>query len=224
MAMQANGIEASLNGNVPGERVLEDSRLPIGERVGRLIRRLPGKLIYFDGASRIQGISVSALKEFGYQLGEVLGRPVTEFMPPEAAKKCRVRHPDFWNEGDMTLQLKVRRKSGIACKILASITFDFDDQGDVAGAIVVIEILSTSRPRPLREQKSDWPYGLTDREHEVLEAAATGKTSKQIGEDLSISHETVNRHIANALLKLNTSSRVGACVRGVQEGWLSKTH
>ena len=190
------------------------------DRIVRLMSVLPGNLVYFDGASRIQGVSDSALKEFGYQLDEVLGRSVTEFLPPDEATKCSARHPDFWNAGDMTLELKGKRKNGVLYKVLASITFDLDDKGDVAGAIAVVEILSTGPPELWRERRSDLPYGLTDREHEVLQAAATGRTSKQIGRKLSISHETVNRHIGNVLIKMNTSSRIDACVRGVREGWL----
>lgn len=194
---------------------------PFGERVGRLIGPLPGNLVYFDSEGRIRGMSDSGLKAFGYRLDEVLGRSVTEFLPPDAARKCHVRHPDFWNEGDMTLEVKVLHRSGVIYKVLASITFDLDASGDVDGAIVAMQILSTGSPELWRERRSDLPYGLTDREHEVLEAAATGMTSKQIGHKLNISHETVNRHIGNVLLKMKTSSRTGACVRGVKEGWLS---
>ena len=194
---------------------------PFAERVGRLIAPLPGNLVYFDANSRIQGMSDSALKEFGYSLNEVLGRSVIEFLPPDAADKCRLRHPDFWNEGDMTLELKLLGKNGVLFKVLASITFDLDERGEVAGAIVTLETLATGSLNLGRERRSDLPYGLTDREHQVLEIAATGKTSKQIGVELNISHETVNRHIGNALLKLKTSSRMRACIQGIQEGWLS---
>lgn len=192
-----------------------------GKRVGRLIGRLPGNLIYFDSESRIQGMSAEALHTLGYRLDEVLGRSVTEFLPPDTLEKCRVRHPDFWSEGDMTLEVNVQHQTGVPYKVLASITFDLDDNGEVVGAIVALQILSKGPAARWRARRSDLPYGLTDREREVLEAAATGKTSKQIGVQLEISHETVNRHICNALLKMKTSSRIGACVRGVQEGWLS---
>ena len=215
--------EARVNQKVLKPHTTGNLRSPFGERIGRLIGPLPGNLVYFDSESRIQGMSDSALKEFGYRLDEVLGRSVTEFLPPDAARKCRVRHPDFWCEGDMTLELKVQRKDGVLYKVLAAITFDFDDNGDAAGAIAAVEILSTGPTNLWRERRSDLPYGLTDREHQVLEAAAMGKTSKQIGYKLKISHETVNRHIGNVLLKMYTSSRIDACVRGVREGWLSAT-
>ena len=121
----------------------------------------------------------------------------------------------------MTLELKLLGKNGVLFKVLASITFDLDERGEVAGAIVTLETLATGSLNLGRERRSDLPYGLTDREHQVLEVAATGKTSKQIGVELNISHETVNRHIGNALLKLKTSSRIRACIQGIQEGWLS---
>lgn len=190
-------------------------------RISRLIEPLAGNLVYFDSESRIQGASVEALHAFGYRLDEILGRSVIEFLPPDAVEKCRVRHSNFWSEGDMTLEVDVQRQNGVPYRVLASITFDLDEIGEVAGAMVALEILSKGPRERWRERRSDLPYGLTDREREVLEAAATGKTSKQIGLKLSISHETVNRHISNALLKMKTSSRIGACVRGVQEGWLS---
>lgn len=212
-----------MNQKEPQPQTTEEPHSPFGARVARLIGPLPGNLVYFDSESRILGISESVLMDFGYRLDEVLGRSVAEFLPPDEATKCRIRHPDFWNEGGMTLEVKVRRKNGILYKVLASITFDLDEHGDVAGAIAAVQILSMGPPNVWRERRSDLPYGLTDREHEVLEAAATGKTSKQIGTKLNISHETVNRHIGNVLIKMNTSSRIDACVRGVREGWLANT-
>ena len=122
----------------------------------------------------------------------------------------------------MMLEVKVRHQSGALHKVLASITFDINEWGNAEGAIVVADILSMGPPELWREHKTDLPYGLTDREHQVLEAAATGKTSRQIAGILKISHETVHKHIGHTLIKMNASSRIDACVRGVQEGWLLK--
>ena len=199
-----------------------DMRSEVEQRVARLIKPLPMNLVYFDSESRIQGISDDALNAFGYELDDVIGVPVTDFLSPDSAEKCRVRHPDFWSEGDMILEVKVRHQSGALHKVLASITFDLDEFGNAEGAMVVADILSMGPPELWREHKTDLPYGLTDREHQVLEAAATGKTSKQIASMLNISHETVHKHIGHTLIKMNAPSRIDACVRGVQEGWLLK--
>jgi DNA-binding CsgD family transcriptional regulator len=51
------------------------------------------------------------------------------------------------------------------------------------------------------------PFRLTRREREVLELVAEGRTDRQIGERLYISHRTAERHVSNLLAKL------GACTR-----------
>lgn len=50
-------------------------------------------------------------------------------------------------------------------------------------------------------------YGLTHREREVLELVAEGRTDRQIGETLFISHRTVERHVSNLLPKLGAATR-----------------
>jgi DNA-binding CsgD family transcriptional regulator len=52
--------------------------------------------------------------------------------------------------------------------------------------------------------------GLTGREVEVLALVATGKTNRQIANDLVISERTVARHISNMFSKLQLSSRAAA--------------
>jgi DNA-binding NarL/FixJ family response regulator len=52
--------------------------------------------------------------------------------------------------------------------------------------------------------------GLTGREMEVLALVATGKTNREISEDLVISEKTVARHLSNIFIKLEVSSRAAA--------------
>ena len=49
--------------------------------------------------------------------------------------------------------------------------------------------------------------GLTRREHEVLALLAAGKRNRAIGEELTISENTVKFHVANVLRKTGTASR-----------------
>jgi DNA-binding CsgD family transcriptional regulator len=53
-------------------------------------------------------------------------------------------------------------------------------------------------------------HGLTPRELEVLQILTTGKTNKDIADDLFISERTVDRHVSNILSKLNVASRAAA--------------
>ncbi len=61
------------------------------------------------------------------------------------------------------------------------------------------------------------PYGLTFREFTVLELMARGLTDKQIASELSISLNTVGKHVSNVLGKMQVSSRTEASVHAVQQ-------
>jgi DNA-binding NarL/FixJ family response regulator len=55
------------------------------------------------------------------------------------------------------------------------------------------------------------PHGgpnLTSRELEIISAVRAGYSNKEIGRRLSISEETVKRHLSNIFAKLNISSRL----------------
>jgi DNA-binding NarL/FixJ family response regulator len=62
------------------------------------------------------------------------------------------------------------------------------------------------------------PSGLTGREVEVLELVASGKTNRQIAEELFISEKTVARHVANIFTKLGVSSRAAATAYALRHG------
>jgi DNA-binding NarL/FixJ family response regulator len=51
---------------------------------------------------------------------------------------------------------------------------------------------------------------LSERERQVLQLLAAGKTNREIGEALFISEKTVARHVSNIFDKLGVSTRAGA--------------
>lgn len=61
---------------------------------------------------------------------------------------------------------------------------------------------------------------LTSREIEILKWMADGKTSKEASEILSISLDTVNFHMKNAIAKLGSTNKTAAVVRAVVLGLL----
>lgn len=54
------------------------------------------------------------------------------------------------------------------------------------------------------------PFGLTDREREVLVLVAAGRSNGQIAQDLFISPKTASVHVSNILAKLGVTGRVEA--------------
>ncbi len=61
---------------------------------------------------------------------------------------------------------------------------------------------------------------LTDRELEVLRAAARGERNKEIAHVLGISERTVKAHLAGVYNKLGVDSRAAAVAIAAQQGWL----
>ena len=75
-------------------------------------------------------------------------------------------------------------------------------------------LLKSSR---LRNEESE----LSTREHEVLQALATGSSSKQIAEDLFLSQATIKTHTASLYRKLGVANKVEAIETAKKLGLLS---
>ena len=60
---------------------------------------------------------------------------------------------------------------------------------------------------------------LTDRESQVLELVAEGKTTKEIASELYLTAGTVRNYISTILEKLNVGNRIEAIARFREKGW-----
>lgn len=61
---------------------------------------------------------------------------------------------------------------------------------------------------PAGDRPGAAPTALTARETEVLRLVATGRSYRQIADQLVLSHRTVQNHVQNVLVKLQMSNRV----------------
>jgi DNA-binding NarL/FixJ family response regulator len=68
---------------------------------------------------------------------------------------------------------------------------------------------------------NNMPEGLTEREMDVLRAAAHGQANKEISAKLGISAQTVQVHLRNIFRKLGVGSRSEAVARAIQYGWIT---
>lgn len=78
------------------------------------------------------------------------------------------------------------------------------------------KLASVLQDGPQKEKKSSLQQ-LTERERQILEHVAAGKSNKAIALSLNISHDTVKLHVRHILAKLNMSSRVEAAVFAVEQ-------
>jgi NarL family two-component system response regulator LiaR len=62
---------------------------------------------------------------------------------------------------------------------------------------------------------------LTEREVEVLQLVAQGRSNREISDILTISEATVRTHVSNILSKLNLCSRTQAALYALREGFAS---
>jgi HD-GYP domain-containing protein (c-di-GMP phosphodiesterase class II) len=61
-------------------------------------------------------------------------------------------------------------------------------------------------------------FGLTEREIEILKFIATGKTNKEIGSILNLSHRTIQNHSIRIYEKMGVKTRTGATLLATQNG------
>jgi DNA-binding NarL/FixJ family response regulator len=69
-----------------------------------------------------------------------------------------------------------------------------------------------------REQEPERPFGLTERELQVLELLATGATNREIGERLFMAEKTASVHVSRILTKLDVRSRTEAAAVAHRQG------
>jgi DNA-binding NarL/FixJ family response regulator len=70
-------------------------------------------------------------------------------------------------------------------------------------------------------RKEDMPKGLSEREMDVLRAAAHGKSNKEIAIILGITPQTVQVHFRNIFTKLDVNSRSEAIAHSIKRGWIT---
>ena len=78
-----------------------------------------------------------------------------------------------------------------------------------AAKLVSSAVQESRQPRGLPDRP---PFGLTTREHDVLNLLCLGLSNAAIGERLDLSAKTVKNHLNHAFAKLNVASRTEAIV------------
>ena len=73
-----------------------------------------------------------------------------------------------------------------------------------------------------RAARGEAKGNLTDRESEILRLIALGYSNKEIAARLSLSVKTVEVHKANAMRKLNITSRIDLVRYAIFQGWLQE--
>ena len=91
------------------------------------------------------------------------------------------------------------------------------------GARVTSQLGAALREEGARQHQRARLHELTPRERQVLACVAAGQTSREIAEDLNISHRTVESHRESLMRKLEIHSVAGLTRFAVEAGLLDDT-
>lgn len=119
-------------------------------------------------------------------------------------------------------QIKQALQAGVVGFLFKSVSLDeliSAIHSAFAGQIILSpqaaeSLLHTQRSEPTPD------YGLTEREHEVLQLMLDGLSNNTIAERLHVSPTTVKSHVSNILSKLNVSTRAEAVAWATRHGLL----
>ena len=86
----------------------------------------------------------------------------------------------------------------------------------VVAPLMAAKLVDLLVPSKEGKTRDDYLKQLTEREREILQHLASGKSNKAIAQSLDISHDTVKLHVRHILAKLGLTSRVEAAVFAVE--------
>jgi len=150
----------------------------------------------------------------------------------EAMREIKQMHPDvrilvltMHNDADYLFQAISAGADGYLLKEDAEKDLFFAIDMVAQGRIYISRFLAEQSRQDwaqLRRGKRRLPSdeGLTARERQILRLIAEGKSSKEIGQLLSISYRTAERHRANMMAKLNLSKTVDLVRYAFNKGYV----
>jgi DNA-binding CsgD family transcriptional regulator len=210
---RADAAEAAIR------RVLDEATAP-GRRAGVLPAYVEIMLAAGDreaadeACGELEAIAeAQAVAAIAAMAAEARGRVALAGNDHHGALASLRRAAQAWQQLDAPYEAaRARSFVAIACRELGdedTATFELD------GARAVFEELEAAPDLTRLDELALMalggnPYGLTDRELEVLRHLSAGATNKAIAAELVLSVRTVDRHVSNIFTKLGVSSRAAA--------------
>lgn len=119
-------------------------------------------------------------------------------------------------EDDVVRALKAGARAyivkGVAARELKAILRAVQNGEAYVTPALAASLLSDFQAQAKGAKKSSPLQELTEREHEILELVAIGKSNKEIAAELFLSEKTVKHHMTNILQKLHVRNRVEAAL------------
>jgi PAS domain S-box-containing protein len=185
---------------------------------GAAFKRSQNAMVLLDDRRRQLEVNGAYLQLLGHKKEAVVGRPVYEFVvggprvsPQEWAALLAQR--EFTGEVEMLC----------AGGATATVLWGAHVETVTGRRLVLFVALSTARwGRRFRRDPASEGEGegaaLSEREREVVELVALGKTGREIADELHIAHDTVRTHVRNAMEKMGARSRAHLVAKALGDG------
>jgi two-component system, NarL family, nitrate/nitrite response regulator NarL len=112
---------------------------------------------------------------------------------------------------------------GVSARELVNILHTVQAGEGYVTPTLAANLLMALTPTTSERTKADTLNELTEREREILELIATGKSNKEIGLQLHLTEKTIKHYVTNILQKLQVQSRVQAALLAQQRMSLKDT-
>lgn len=142
----------------------------------------------------------------GYARSELIDTSVFDLIPADEHDDVRAAWEVLRTEGERLHTRTLIASDGRRIDVqYASVLSEVPDRGPMG---VYVAIDAAAQPEELEEEppSANVP-SLTQREHEVVQLVALGKTGGEIAAELGVSPETIRTHVRNAMAKTGTRTR-----------------
>ncbi len=225
---------------MPGNEPDDRAKRPVANGFSLdLLEATPDAMVIVDKNGTIVRVNAKAEKVFGYARSELTGRSL-EILVPGDYKQRHARYRGDYIASPRTrpmgngLPLWGRRNDGTEFPVDISLSPIETNEGlfvsasirELTEAIVLAQRLLRLMSNveddigKLLSQRRTAPAGspLTTRELEVVRLAAEGLSSRDICQQLTLTHSTVKTHFANIYRKLGVSDRAAAVAFAIRTG------
>lgn len=173
-------------------------------------------MVLVDEVRRFVEMNRAFLRSLGYTRAELVGRPASSV----------IAGAPLWTPEEWAAQLAKEQFTGEVGLVRADGTTLVHQWGATVEVItgrrlILVVALTTSRwgNRFRRASDAEVAEGdLSERELEVLEHVANGRSGPEIAEELGISHDTVRTHVRNAMAKVGARSRAQLVAKALGDG------
>jgi PAS domain S-box-containing protein len=156
-----------------------------------------------DDERRLVQVNAAMARLLGYPPSQLVGRHTYDFVVDGPLLSKEEWHLAI-ERGRVTGAAELRRANGETMLV----QFGAHPEAITGQQMVLFVAIAVSRwGRHFRREGSDASGELSDREREVVRLVALGETSPEIADALSISTNTVRKHVTAAMRKVGARSR-----------------